>query len=354
MFTKSKLLITSVIAAAMLCSCAGQGEGSSDSASSQDNGTATTRATVTLPAESTEAPDESSEAEQKTDKGDSCTPLMWKITNADGSEMILMGSMHALRPEIYPLPDRIMTAYENAEVLAVECDITSITGGFAAQLALLKNMTYENENETLETHLSKETYENISSFFEANGYSMDIVKHYKTWMASSLLEDIVTEKSDLHTESGIDVNLLQMAHDDGKEIYEVESYKFQMNMMMDFSDEVYDLVMNGYSADGEQELIEQSEQMYEVWKNGDLAEVEDFLLSEDEEAYAELTDEQIELLDEYNSTMLYDRNIGMADAAEKLLKEHKNSFFVVGLAHFIGDGGIIDLLTQRGYTVEQI
>ena len=81
------------------------------------------------------------------------------------------------------------------------------------------------------------------------------------------------------------------------------------------------------------------------------------------EAYAmgeeELTVERLnslyaELLEEYNKAMISDRNIGMADKAEEYLAGGGTGFYIVGLAHVVGDGGIIDLLTQRGYTVEKI
>ncbi|MBQ7160413.1 MAG: TraB/GumN family protein, partial [Clostridia bacterium] len=49
-----------------------------------------------------------------------------------------------------------------------------------------------------------------------------------------------------------------------------------------------------------------------------------------------------------------DRNIGMADKAEEYLAAGQKTFFAVGTGHMVGEGGIADLLTQRGYTVEKI
>lgn len=45
--------------------------------------------------------------------------------------------------------------------------------------------------------------------------------------------------------------------------------------------------------------------------------------------------------------MLYDRNKNMAKAAEDLMSQGKNVFYVVGAAHYAGEGGIIDLLERR-------
>ena len=278
-----------------------------------------------------ESSSEGGEATQKS----SITPLMWKITSDDGNEMILMGSMHALKDECYPLPERIMKAYENAEVIACEFDLVAYTSDLSASLALMNESMYEDSAETIAQHLSKETVDGLTDFFAAEGYSMDIMKHYKPWMILSQCESIITEKCGLDAQQGIDMNLLQMAHDDGKEIFETESADFQMGMLMGFSDELNDLLLSSYNADNIEELEKNMNDTYDMWKTGDIEKTTAFLTQEDEATYGELTDADKALLDEYNKAMLYDRNEGMTECAEKLLKEHKNTFFVVGLAHFI-------------------
>ncbi len=40
--------------------------------------------------------------------------------------------------------------------------------------------------------------------------------------------------------------------------------------------------------------------------------------------------------------------------AKRYMAENKNVFFVVGIGHMLGDGGIVDLLKQDGYTVEKV
>ena len=58
--------------------------------------------------------------------------------------------------------------------------------------------------------------------------------------------------------------------------------------------------------------------------------------------------------DEYKKTMLDDRNKGMADKAEELLKEGKNCLFMVGALHYSEDVGVDNLLEAKGYKVEKI
>lgn len=48
------------------------------------------------------------------------------------------------------------------------------------------------------------------------------------------------------------------------------------------------------------------------------------------------------------------RNKLMVERASEYLRDHKNVFYVVGLAHMLGDDGLVASLENRGYTVSQI
>ena len=52
--------------------------------------------------------------------------------------------------------------------------------------------------------------------------------------------------------------------------------------------------------------------------------------------------------------MITDRNIGMAEKADRWLEDGKSVFFAVGAGHMINDEGVVKLLADKGYTVERI
>ncbi len=52
---------------------------------------------------------------------------------------------------------------------------------------------------------------------------------------------------------------------------------------------------------------------------------------------------------------IYDeRNFNMAARIEEFLTDDEPCFVVVGAGHLVGDNGLVSLLTERGYTVEQL
>jgi hypothetical protein len=263
--------------------------------------------------------------------------------------MYMMGSMHALRDECYPLPDYVTEAYEQADVLAVECDITDLTASFTAGLKQMENMNYS-DGTTLHDHLTEEQYANIESYMSAHGDKLSLYDEYQLWYLSQVLESMAMEDAELDSSKGFDVHMLNAAHDDGKEIYEVESIDFQMDLLVGISEDIYRVLLEAYSEENMEEITEQYEMLYEAWRTGDSSKIEELNASEEDE----LTSEEKALYEEYNQTLLYDRNIGMAEKAEELMSDGKNVFYVVGASHFVGDGGIIDLLTKDGYTCETV
>lgn len=333
--------------------------------SSKEATTTTTEATTTTTAVTTEAPDEVTTPDETVTSDETVTdeetteaettgsetemkPPMWKVTNKDGNSMIMIGSMHALQESDYPLPDIIMDAYNDAEVVAFECD-TAGEGALEAQSKILSEIRYE-EGDDLSKHVSKEGYDALAKFLKECNIELDTVKTMKPWTFVSTIETLVSSDLPIGREYGIDYYLMAKTKEDGKELYEVETVLSQMEMLMGLSDEYYDLMFRSY---GETSLDEQKDMMmdlYDAWKKGDLDTLYELTLGQE----MEISEGDQKYIDEYNNAVLFDRNKVMAEAAEKLVDGDKKALFIVGAAHYIGDKGVVALLEKDGYTVERI
>jgi len=62
--------------------------------------------------------------------------------------------------------------------------------------------------------------------------------------------------------------------------------------------------------------------------------------------------EQPEILPIYEK-LFFSRNRNMADQIERLLKEKKRPFVVIGAGHLLGKDGVVEILRRKGYRVEQ-
>ncbi len=305
-------------------------------------------------AESSSAPESkpeesaSSTADPGPDDTADITPAMWTVSDDEGHEITLLGSMHALTADDYPLPNEIMDRYNSADILAVECDIQS-EESVQMSFAILKD-AYYNDGTTLKDHISEEGYEALKKYLEGTAYDISMLEKMKAWAVDSLVEEVGLQLSGLEADKGIDGYLLTLAHESGKQIYEAESVEFQMDMLLGFSDEIYDFLFRSLEDYTPQDTADQLTDMHEAWRTGDFEALDD----SEEEELEDLSDDDLAIYDEYNKQMLVDRNAGMEECIKELLSEGKNVFFVVGAAHYIGDDGILALLEKDGYKVERV
>lgn len=368
---KLKKILSVLLASVMLAGC-GAGESSSGAASYTSSDASSAVTDVSTPgevsaADTSPAEDSSSAADESPEsRADSApevqtsdiTPAMWEVTSDNGGRLVMMGSMHALKEECYPLPERISGALESADALAVECDIIEGSADPGLMTQEVQKMYYPLD-ETISDHISAEVLESVRGFAKAIGFDLSLYERCKPWVWLTLIEMQVINKLGLSSDLGIDKKLLEEAKETGKEIIELESTSFQMDLLTSYSDEICELLMQPYTPDTVDEFCDDYADTYEAWKNGDfeffqqnysragqLKALEDAGIGPDSEEYR--------LMSDYIDSMQTDRNSGMAEKAARLLEEGRSVFLVVGEAHFCGEEGILSLLEARGYKVKQI
>jgi uncharacterized protein YbaP (TraB family) len=161
---------------------------------------------------------------------------------------------------------------------------------------------------------------------------------------------------------GVDMRFLLKAGIKGKTILELESIKFQVDMFASFSPELQESMLIGSLISGMQDETTSKEEqvaavqaqlleMLKMWKDGSEVELTEYLgLDEDLQS-------DDPLVQEYNNKMIVDRNKAMAENIIKYLtgpQDGGDYFVVVGAAHLLGEVGLVQLLTDAGYTVERI
>lgn len=279
------------------------------------------------------------------------TPALYRVTDEAGHVVWLFGSIHVGLPGFYPLPDYVMEAYENADALAVECDVVAFASDLGAQMDALTGMIYS-DGTSISDHIPQELYtRSVEILKETNTY-MSALDVYKPILWSTFIDNSLYASIGADSELGIDMHFLNDAHETGKEILEVESVQFQYDMLSGFSEELQIMLLEGsvYGYENPEESETQVQALLDAWASGD-ADALFALLSEE----GELETEEEELLyREYNDAMIVQRNISMADYAEEVLASGDQVFICVGAAHVVGPGAMADLLAQRGYTVEKV
>lgn len=280
------------------------------------------------------------------------TPLLYRVTDSEGHEIWLFGSIHVGIDEMYPLPDYVMDAYNAADALAVECDVIAAQNDMDLMMDMLMPMIYL-DGTTISDHIPAELYADAVEILKDNGTYNFALDYYKPVLWYSFVESFSYVDYGYDAESGIDIYLLSDAKQTGKPIQEVESVTFQYELLASFSEKLQILLLEeAVAAYGSAEGKEVLGGLLSAWCAGDETALLPYLDSEaDTEGYDE---ETAQLIREFNTAMLTDRNISMAQYAADALASGEILFICVGMAHILGDGAMVDLLQQQGYNVERV
>ena len=277
--------------------------------------------------------------------------LMWQVTK-DGytGQFYLLGSIHAAKDDIYPMPEKVQKAYNNCDNIAVECNVVKAENNLTKdfQKSYEYSLAYMYADGTkIYDHIDKNIYEGAKKILKDNTLYISAFDKMTPAFWSSMLDQVLIEKCGLDTKQGIDRHFINSAEKDNKNILEIESFEFQNELLNNFSDKTYEILIESYVENNMDEITAQLLDLYDAVITGDLEKAQEA----NETDYSDLTEEEVELMKDYDKKLLSDRNITMTQKAEEYIAKNKSVLYIVGAAHMLGDDGIVKLLQNNGYTV---
>lgn len=264
------------------------------------------------------------------------TPITYEVCD-NNSCIYLLGSIHVGNSKVTKFNDEIIDLYNKSEYLAVELDINKVNIDYTKFIA--------NPNETLNDLLTEELQKDLKEILnEKSILSYEQLNFFKIGYVANYLSLLPVMELNL-SNSGVDEYFLSKAHKENKKIIELETYEEQLSLLLDFSKEFYinqikTIVLN-YD-----DTKTSMENLYEAYIKADKTKLEE-LLNEEETINTE--EER-----EYQNRIIYDRNKNMSNKVEEFLNEDKEVLMIVGLAHVIGNDGIIDILEEKNYKIKLI
>lgn len=271
----------------------------------------------------------------------SAEPLSWQLSRGDAT-VTLFGSVHAGAAEFYPLPTPIERAYASASQLLVELDITNLD--VSAYNGLIAELGFFSENTDDEAALAafhqSDAWRAFSGLCSAHvGLCGPHQARMKPWLLSLLLANRMVAESSYSAALGVDSYFLNRRGN--RQVVELESLGQQIR--------VFALL----SAEDQQALLLQSVQDYvhaeealsglmQDWQAGDSAALVAQVLTPMQQNPA--------IFD----ALFTQRNHSMARKIAQASEAGGSLFVVVGAGHLLGGEGLVRLLSQLGFSVQQM
>ena len=248
--------------------------------------------------------------------------LLWRISgNGLQKPSFLFGTMHLEDRRLFMFGDSLYTCLEKAEGFAMEVDPDS------AMIAMFKAMNEPDTSALLKDVLTKKQLNRVSKPLQKRyGITADKITRKQAWMYA--YDRMKTRKSD-DMQTAVDTYLYNLAKRQGKWVGGIEDVEDQLNLVEEFG--------TGFDATGGSDK-KQVEKLIDIYLAQDLNAITTWINAMDADTKDEL---------------LINRNFKMAYRMDSMSHVRSN-FFAVGAAHLPGQNGLIELLQQKGFTVEPI
>ena len=263
--------------------------------------------------------------------------FLWKATRQQGV-VYLVGSVHMLTKDYYPLAPPLESAFKDSDLLVEEVDLAEMLSSGAQFSLLARGMLPPGQ--TLDTVVSPATMALVNARLDNLGMPLAALKQFKPWFLAMTLMAVEWQKAGFDSELGLDKHFYDRAQIDGKTVQGLETTDYQISrfdgMAMNLQDRF--LAESLKDLDTEKASVQQ---LADAWKAGDVPTVERFALQdlkEDPLMYQRL---------------LVERNRNWLPRIEALFARPGHAFVVVGAAHLVGPDGLLAMLKAKGVRVAQ-
>ena len=259
--------------------------------------------------------------------------LLWHISGK-GADSYLFGTMHSEDPRVSHLSSVVEPYLQRAELLMLEVSLDPQT-----EMAVAMQMMLPTES-SLSALVGEELSGRVKQAMLERGVPPEVTERLQPW--ATVLTLSMPEQSGGQI---LDKLLYQRALASGKEFKPLESVEEQLGIFSSLSVAEQKRLLQGV-LDEYKSYPQLFEKMTDAYLNRDLegllAMNEEYSLSHD-----------FELQQKVMARLLQQRNHRMAGRIVPQLDKGQ-VFVAVGALHLPGEEGLIQLLRQRGYTVEAL
>ncbi len=268
-------------------------------------------------------------------------PLLWRAQAQDGGTLFLLGSVHLGTPETFSLGGSVAEAWDRADELVVEIDVSQLSAEEVSE-ATLRYGTLP-AGESLQERLAPETWTRLSGELERLGVPPERFARFKPWLAATTLVVLQLQGAGLQAQYGVDRQMIGRAAA-LKPIVALESFSSQLAMLDSLPGPLQELMLVD-ALERDDDADAEASRLVEAWRRGD------------EEAILAALFGALETHPEFEALyekIYFERNQAMSERLARLARDGKTRLAVLGVGHMVGPRGIPALLADGGFRVERL
>jgi len=250
----------------------------------------------------------------------------------------LLGSVHFLASESFPLAEEIENAYAGSRKVVFETDMDVLHDpAFQTKMTTLGLIP---EGHTIQQYVCKRTYSSLKKKAERLGLPMELFDRLKPWLCALTIAAMEVQRLGLNPNYGIDNYFFTKARKDGKQILFLESVGDQLRLFTEMSKKQEESFLEQTLEDLEV-LETKLSDLIAAWTHGDA------------DRLASLVEIGFKGHPEIYEKMVVQRNKNWVGQIDALIQQEGNVLVVVGAAHLVGNENVLKLLRSRGYEIKQ-
>jgi uncharacterized protein YbaP (TraB family) len=263
--------------------------------------------------------------------------FMWKATRQQGA-VYLVGSVHMLTKDFYPLAAPIEAGFKDSDLLVEEVDLAEMLAPDQQFSLLARGMLPPGQ--TLDKVVSPATMALVNARVGSLGMPASALQQFKPWFLAMTLMAVEWEKAGFDAALGLDKHFYDRAHGEGKAVQGLETTEYQISRFdgMAMTQQDRFLAESLKDLDAEKASVQK---IADAWKAGDLPTLERLVLQD-------VKDDPF-----MYQRLLVERNRNWLPKIEALFARPGRAFIVVGAAHLVGPDGLIAMLKAKGARVDQ-
>ncbi len=261
----------------------------------------------------------------------SAVPL-WEITGTR-NRVLLLGSIHTLRPSDYPLDPAITAALDEADIVYMELDMDDLDP--AATAGTLAELARDPRGRQLPELLGPAAWSDALKQGQKIGLDLTPLVGFEPWYAAIIVTQLRLDQLGFDPSLGVESQIVVNASKSGKQIRGLETLAGQLQALDTLSPAAQRTFLQ-LTLEEAATIGDEVDALVSTWKAADAPALDREML------------DSVRQQPEVYRSLIVRRNQAFSKAIARLANDTNDYLIVIGTLHLVGPDSVLNMLARDG------